>query len=134
MEKLLITIVIFFFISCNSSKQLSENKIEYKVDKIESLNNWNIIYLSRGYNKYKLVSLKTENKECHKIKEGKTYNFILHSRRENPPIINGIKLEPVNYLDLHCYAYDNETEICIEPEKGINDLYSAENLNGLCIE
>ncbi|MGV0923457.1 hypothetical protein [Empedobacter tilapiae] len=133
MGKILITIIIFVSISCNSSKKLLENELNYKVEKIESLNNWNIIYLNRGNSKYKLVSLKKENRECNKIKVGKTYSFILHSRGENPPVINGIKLKPINYLDINCYSYDSETEICIDPEKGINDLYSAENLNGLCI-
>jgi len=136
MRVILIITSLLLYISCNSSKRLIEKKeeLKYKVDKIEFLNNWNVIYLSRGYNKYKLISYKAENRGCRKIKEGKKYNFILHSKKENPPVINGIKLDPVNYLDIHCYAYDNETNICIEPEKGIDDLYSAENLKGLCLD
>lgn len=144
MRNFLIIFSFFYLTSCSLSKELSKNEMSYKVSKIESLNNWNIIYLSRDTIRYKLVSLNVKNKDCHRIKEGKTYNFKLQSRKENVPVINGIELKVANYLDVEgyvydkngvtCYLYDQETEICTDPKNNIHDLFYSRNLKGLCIE
>jgi hypothetical protein len=136
--KVLITLTLMIFIcSCSSFKTVSKEKISssYLVREIKSKNDWYIIYAIRKDSTYKIVAKKEEAKAkyCKKIAVGHYYDFILHSMRENAPVINGVKLQPANYLDIHCYSYDSRTEICIEPKKGIYDLYSAENLKGLCI-
>jgi hypothetical protein len=133
---------LFFLIpilicSCGNSKIISqkEDRLFFKVKKIDSINNWYIIYASKQDSLFKIVVKKeiTTNINCSKIIRGQSYDFKLHSRKTNYPEINGIKINPGNSLDIACYTFDENTNICIEPKKGIYDLYYAENLKGLCI-
>ena len=136
--KVLIYSLLFLVVSsCSSSNVLNKekgNSSAYLIQKIESVNSWYVIYAAKKGNLYKIISGERENQngKCNKIVIGQYYNFVLHSKRDNPPYIGKVKLQPINYLDIRCYAYDKETEICIEPEKGINDLYYTDNLEGLC--
>lgn len=131
-------ILIFLFYSCHSLKTSTDynnGHSSYLVKKIKSKNDWHLIYAVKNDSMYKIVVKKEviKNQECRKIIVGQYYDFVLHSRRENAPEINGIKIVPVNSLDIECFAYDNKTSICIEPKKGIDDLHFAENVRGLCI-
>jgi hypothetical protein len=135
--KTLASIASFLLIiSCINSKSPSQidSGLEYRIKKIQNVNSWHIIYATKADSLYKVVVGQDSkvNKECQKIVVGKYYNLQLYSRRENAPEINGVKLQPINYADIECYRYDEETEICIEPKKGIYDLHYASNLKGLC--
>lgn len=136
--RILIFLIPILICSCINSKSISQAKEDglfFKVKKIDSINNWHIIYATKQETLYKIVVKKevTPNVNCNKIVKGKSYDFKLHSRKANAPEINGIKVNPVNSLDIPCYTFDENTNICIEPKKGIYDLYFAENLKGLCI-
>ena len=104
-----------------------------EVYKIDKENDYYLIYAKKKDSLYKIVS-KNESpiSDCNKIKINNYYDFKLHSRRENSPTIGGIKLNPVNYLDIQCYTYDKDTKICIDIKNGIFDLYYADNIKGLC--
>lgn len=140
-------IYIFFALivfSCSSSKKTIQNDIsKYRIKKITSKNSWYVIYAEKQDSLYKIVTGKEKgDNDCQKIAVGKYYDLELKSRRENIPVIGGIKLKPVNYLDVksssydkegvECYSYDKKTEICTEPQKGIYDVYYTEDLKGLC--
>ena len=135
--KIVLNIVICLLLfSCGSSREITKNQMEnlYRIKQIKVKNNWYIIYATQGKNLFKIIS-GVEGKQqdsCFEIKVGNYYSLDLKSKRENAPVINGVKLAPVNYLDIECFMYDEETEICIEPKKGIQDLYFSENLKGLC--
>lgn len=138
--------LVLIFLSCAISKGFTQEKNNsemYLIEAIEKQNSWNIIYATKQDTVFKIVTGGEKVKEdCNKVIVGKYYNFKLKSRRENVPVINGIKLKPINHLDvesnaydkdgIECYSYDQETEICIEPERGINDIYYTEDLVGLC--
>lgn len=133
--KFTIFYILLTLLSCNSSKNVNQDKKEtgsYLVEEISSINNWNIIYVTKQDSIYKIVTKKEDNKNCEKIMIGKSYKFKLNSRKKNVPEINGVKIRPINSLDIHCYSYDSETDICIEPEKGVYDLYHTDNIKGLC--
>lgn len=135
MKILIKTWTIFLFYSCLSTQNTMDSYTElYKIKKIQPKNNWYIIYAEKQDSVFKIISGREIglNYECEKIKVGKFYAFELKSRRNNVPEISGVKLSPVNYLDIECYSYDKDTEICIEPKKGIYDLYHTNNLKGLC--
>lgn len=136
--KLIIILLSMLLTNCNSSKSIRETK-NYKegsflITKIEQVNNWNVIYAKNQKAKYKIVSgvNNTSDKNCVKIEVGKYYNLKLNSRKGNVPEINGIKIKPVNDIDIDCYTYDEETNICIVPDNGIYDLYHTDNIKGLC--
>ncbi|GGD64375.1 hypothetical protein GCM10011514_30430 [Emticicia aquatilis] len=135
MRKLLFLIIVLVS-SCKNSKIANQtNQLSYLVKKIDSKNNWNIIYASKQDSIFKIIVRKEVGiiNDCEKIVVGGYYLFKLHSRKKDVPDINGIKIEPINNLDIQCYSYDNETSICIEPKKGIFDLHHAENIKGLCL-
>nr|WP_198999668.1 hypothetical protein [Flavobacterium sp. ASV13] len=121
--------IIFISLSCKSSLPVIENKNLYEVYKIDSINEYYLIYAKRGDSLFKIVSKKEAADKQQEIKVNKSYPLKLHSRRENLPTIGGIKLEPINYLDVECFAYDKSTTICIERDS-INDLHYAENIKG----
>ena len=146
-------IVFFLFLSmtllsCSSSAKLinpsKSSDTSYKIIKITKKNSWYIIYAERNDTVYKVVSKYDDSvlKNCKKVIEGKSYNLKLESKRDNVPVIGGVKLKPLNYLDvkshaydkdgMECYRYDEETEICTEPKSGIYDLFYATNIKGLC--
>jgi len=128
---------ILVLVSCSSPKGITQGRGEgsmYLIKKIKSKNSWYIIYAKKQDSLYKIVVRKEglSGDDCKKIVVGKYYDLELKSRRDNAPEINGVKLKPVNYLDVECFSYDEETEICIEPKKGIYDLYYTDDLKGLC--
>lgn len=129
--------IAFLFISCVSAQDAvkkDDRKKMYRISRVETKNNWFIIYAEKQDSIFKIISGKEPylNGDCKKIKVGKSYSFELKPRRGNAPEIGGVKLNPVNYLDIECFSYDAYTEICIEPKKGIYDLYYTYNLKGLC--
>lgn len=132
-----ILLIMFLDVSCSLSKnnirQDEEGTSNYLIKKIKKVNSWYIIYAQRQDQLYKIVVREAArpSPECKKIVIGKCYNLRLKSRQENAPVVNGVKLYPMNYLDVQCYCYDEETVICIEPKKGIYDLYYTDDLRGL---
>ena len=136
MKKLIFYFLFFCLIilNCNTKKIIYKEIEEYQIVKIDIINDWYIIYAVRNDNKYKIVSSKNNSLTfCNKISEGNSYILKLASRSENAPTINGVKLTPINPCSVQCYSFDSKTDICIEPENGIYDLYFCENLKGLCI-
>ncbi len=129
--------IVMILFSCSSTKKLVKDNTDrnnYLIKEIKVKNSWYIIYAEKKDTLYKIVVGKEEkaNKNCDRIIVGSYYDLKLQSRSENVPEIGGVKLKPINNLDVQCYAYDIETEICIEPEKGILELYYTKDLNGLC--
>lgn len=120
------------FISCTSYKQQKTSKLEnlYHVYKLDSINNYYLIYAKKQDTIYKVVSKKEKLANCKMININSDYEFTLHSMRDSAPVINGIKMTPVNYMDINCYQFDENTSIC--KEKDIYDLYFSDNIKGLC--
>lgn len=110
------------------------NSTDYTVKKIQKKNSWYIIYAERKDTLYKIISKidDTVSGDYEKLRTGFSYNFDIHSQKDTSPIIGGVKLAPVGYTG--CYQFDSETNICLEPDKGIYDLYFASNLKGIYIK
>lgn len=117
--------------SCSVPKKLGSNETTYLIKKIKKQNTWYIIYAEKNNTLFKIVS-KADNSydNCNQLKVGKRYMINLSSRKENAPDIGGVKLDPVGYTG--CYKYDSETVICLEPKKGINDLFYTNEIKGIC--
>lgn len=90
-----------------------------------------MIYVERKDTLYKIVTkIHSKHNNCgKKIMIGKYYNLKLYSNREDAKRIG---LAPLNYLDMQCFRYDSTTVICIEPKKGIYDLFYTKSLTGIC--
>jgi hypothetical protein len=132
-----ITIIIIFLsivtYSFHPQRAIICKESKYTVIQIDSTNDWHIIYANKNDSIFKIISKKNKMDDCNEISIGKSYDFILHSRRENPPKIGNIIILPQNNLDVNCFSFDDDTYICVEPDNGIYDLYFCENLTGLCI-
>lgn len=103
----------------------------YKVYKIDSINNYYLVYAKRAAMKYKIVSVKAKAKNRYaKIVIGGDYKFRLHSRFEH---LNKFG-DPLLRTQVNCYFYDDSTAICLERKDSIYDLYQANNLRGLYIK
>lgn len=144
MKKFIYILTVITLFSCSGSKMISQVDISsYQIKKIKTKKSWYIIYAKKQDSIYKIVVEKKKNniKDYNKIKVGGYYDFELKSRRENIPVIGGVKLKPVNHLDVEsstynkegteCYKYDKKTEICTEPQNGIFDIYYTSDLIGL---
>lgn len=147
MKNLIIIYVSFFLFSCSITKKplISEsNGGTYLVEKIDKNNSWFIIYAKKADTLYKIISFSENNLNlnCKKIYVGGRYDFNLISKNDNIPTVNGIKLIPMNYLDVKgnvierngvkCFVIDKKTTICVEPKLGIHDIFYTYDLKGLC--
>lgn len=128
-----ITCVLIIVIMMIEGSTGNENDSMYLIKDIRMENSWYMIYAERNGELYKIISNeKLETDNCEKIIVGNSYKLILESRRDNAPEINGIKITPLNYADVKCFHYDEESVICIEPENDIYDLHYTKNLEGTC--
>lgn len=134
MRKFIFLISLILITSCNSQYigQNKHNTTKYEVYKIDSINSYYLVYAKKGDSLYKIVSKKEHSINHKKISVNKSYNFILRSMASKAPTINGIKIKPINYMDVNCFRFDKETNIC--KEERIYDLYFVENLQGLYLK
>ena len=105
----------------------------FLIKKIKSSNSYFIIYAERNDSLFKIVSKKTKhkNQECTKLTVGHQYTLVLHS---NIPEVDGVKLMPINYLDVKTIFSPGQSVWSIEPKKGIFDTFHAENIEGRCLK
>ncbi|MBW8684703.1 hypothetical protein [Chitinophaga rhizophila] len=125
--------LILMFSQGNSIPQTARyvEKPVYKVYKIDSINNYYLVYAKSIALKYMIVSVKANAKNKHeKILIGGEYRFRLHSRFEQ---LNEFG-DPLLRTQVNCYFYDDSTAICLERKDSIYDLYRANNLKGLYIK
>ena len=138
MIKYLIAIILTCFVylcSCSrhsiglAERTTSDNL--YEVAEIKKVNSWYFIYFQRNDSIFKVVSyqpgyLGTLNGRYRQIEKGERYDLHLHSYRDAAK--TGLDIWP-GYIT--GYQLDSETTVSVEPEKGIHDLYRAEELAGL---
>ena len=110
----------------------TDRDFSYEVYKIDSINNFYLIYAKKSDSIFKIVSSKTTNTNCESIKLSQKYNFSLHSIWTQPIMIGNVNVSPSQTPHVTGLRYDDSTTIWIDRAKGIYDLYSCDNLQGLC--
>jgi len=125
--------IVIFTGYAEGSNQCKEIEIDYCINKIDSIKNWYIIYAIRNDTIFKIVSMKSQEKGCTKISIGNKYNLILVKRLENVLSPYGLKLLPMNYLDIKGSKFDENNDVFVEYEKGVIGLYTCDALKGLCL-
>jgi hypothetical protein len=129
-----VTLLIYSNISCNNRSNFSANK--YKIDsaskftvkaacrvyKIDSVNDYYLIYIVKGKYRYKVISKKSSQTNSNIITQGKIYDL---------QITYVFGALGIGVFKPTCLDVDARTRICLEDS--IIDLCYAENLNGLCI-
>ena len=120
--------------SCCANKQIKpvDNTEKYSVYKIDSINNFYLIYINFQNKNYKVVSKKSLSQNCKPIRVGEKYDFFNLQRiiiAENYIPINVATGSPLEFVP-DCIKFDEGTEIC--RERGMDNIYTTDNLIGLC--
>lgn len=104
---------------------------KYTVRKLDSINNYYILYVNRNDSMFKVVSYKPliAERKCNKIRVGSSYPFLLRSSISWSGEFR--RLSPKYNPQIGCLAYDDSTSICLESGV-VRDLFHADNINGLC--
>lgn len=101
----------------------------YRVNKIDSIKNVYLIYAQKDTSLYKIVSLK-DSIPCIAIQVGGKYPFVLHSRV--PKSFNGADVSPGTVPHISGVMFYG---VWIELESSSNnDVFTAYNLRGLCMQ
>lgn len=125
---IILLLISYITIGSNNSNYLLQQKsIKYKVYKIDSLNNYYLIYAKNENAIFKIVSKKDNSiKKC-KIRINKFYKFNLHSILK----AKGISIIPANQIyEVSGWRVDDNTNIDFEGDS-IRDLYIGDNIKGL---
>ncbi len=124
----LIIILGCSFTKKNTTDKKLNNNYLYKVCRIDSIDNYYLVYLEKQEHKYKykVVSKKTPNKGT-KVVINNKYYFDLYSITYKY-WLNGKELLYGEYVT--CFTFEDNTIICKEGNE-INALYATKNLNGL---
>jgi hypothetical protein len=141
MRKYVILLLITIF-SCktnqgNKNKNFDSlktiNEIEYKVYKIDSIDNYYLVYAKKEESIYKIVSKKMNIYDCNRIKINSNYPFkLIPFKMDTHRVGDTLKINLPRYEhSLLCYNFDGVTQICVE--RYMSDLYFAENVKGLCL-
>ena len=133
-KHLFIVLTLILLFSCNNKVKsllsvVNDNHEKfYKVYKIDSINNYYLIYLNDKQYNYKVVSEKADNINCReKIKVNRKYRLELVSITRSMLGDHFLSYHHLGGITL------GNTQIRIERENSIIDLYYAKNIKGLCI-
>ena len=105
MKKMLIIGCALLFFSCATTKSLNTNSSCYRVFKIKSLESVYIIYTKKDGKVYHIISERDSTEilqHGERIRRGKRYAFKLKSEEEVAPVIDGVKLYPMNAHEIYC--------------------------------
>jgi hypothetical protein len=131
--KVILIIAVVAIMSCTQmGGKYSNEDLTYRVYKIDSINNYYLIYASKNDSLYKIVSKKETMKNCNRIQKNGEYDFKLHSTLSNRHIGN-MDISAKSLPHVNCFYYDEQTYICLERDS-INDLFHADNIKGLCFQ
>ena len=135
MKKIIILFLITVALSCNGKRKILHQDTtldkfqehKYLVDRVDSINNFYILYISDEYFKYQVISNKSNNINYERVHEGKYYHFKLSANLLEPKTVAA-----VNSYDLkNCNDVDSVTRIC--RERYMSGLFYASNLKGLVL-
>jgi hypothetical protein len=118
--------------TCRPSNVYQQNRDSYEVVKIDSINNYYLVYCTKDDSIFKIVSHQplVRVKKCIRVKTGSSYPFLIHSILDNLPA--GFEnLSPKRNPQINCVGFDDSTSICVE-DGMVRDLFTADNLQGLC--
>jgi hypothetical protein len=108
--------------------QKKQDSMRYKVYKIDSVNNYYILYARYSHSVFKIISKKETGGACKGIVVNGSYKFHLTSILS----VNGVSIVPSNQIyELSGWKIDNATTISFEGDS-IRDLFYADNIKGLC--
>lgn len=132
MKNLIATILTITTIACSTTKKnCKQDEDMYSITKIDSVDNYYVIYGKFKDDNYKLISEKTNSKCGNEVVVGKKYNLKTQSIFTMKIMVKDTVREISNNVNIKCMTL-GKTIICKEYENGIYDVLKSENLQGLC--
>ncbi|OCA72298.1 hypothetical protein BBI01_09175 [Chryseobacterium artocarpi] len=134
--------IFFFFILCigtliscktNKNVYFEKDSVDgYTVYKIDSINNYYLVYLNFKDRNYKIVSKKDASIKCKSIKVGDIYNVFNLKRMIRPEDYIPKNIDTASPLSFvpDCIKLDEQTQMC--RERGMDNIYTSDNLKSLC--
>jgi hypothetical protein len=133
MKTILITVTFLiissFSIKHNNNCLSFQDSKKYRVYKIDSINDYYIIYAKKEKTIYKIISKKDNSYTKNKIRINKFYRFNLRSML----MVNGKSVIPTNQInEITGWRVDKNTTINFEGDS-IRDIYISDDIKGLCL-
>ena len=100
----------------------------YRIDQIDSVPEFYVIYASKGTVRIKILSNVTDELRGTNVKVGNRYDLDLFSILKDLAIA-GKKIP--NLPNNNCIWLSDSISVCIEPQNSIHNVYKAKNLQGL---
>lgn len=121
--------------SRNSTDSNNLREGAFEVYKIDSIDNFYLVYAKKDGWGYKILSEKSNVKQCKKLVSlNEKFDFKLRSAKE-VTVGAGDSIRNVYLFNVSCLVYNDTTEICIEHKEGlIAGLFIADNIKGLCLQ
>lgn len=120
---------VFLHTKCKGLDSIKENRQSqsiYRIARIDSLNNYYLIYAKKDNAYFRIASKKDKCSLASRIKLGKSYHLLLHSFLESA----SNQKFAAQYVELSGYTIDKYTTIEFD---SIKNVYYASNLKGLCL-
>ncbi|GAB0155763.1 hypothetical protein CHRYSEOSP005_10250 [Chryseobacterium sp. Alg-005] len=129
LNSFLLLILISIALSCGPRKNIQTSDF-YKIENIDSLNSYYLVYIKHDQKIYKVISKKVKS-TCNIIKIKNTYPmFILEPLIKEGDYISQDR--PANYLDFIPDKIQLDDSTIVIRDKGMDNIYKTNNLNGLC--
>ena len=109
------------FLSCSQKQHYSVNG--YTIVKIDSVENVYIVYAEKADSLYKIISKKSDKGYCQPMKVGRQYNLALDSYFLPEELHVKNRMTGISYEGVL---------INIERDGVVSDIFTTQNLNGLC--
>lgn len=104
----------------------------FEVYRIDSINNFYLIYAKKADSIYKIVSSKKANMNCDNVKLHHKYYLPLQPIWTKPIMLGNVNVSPSQTPHVTGLYFDDSTIIKIDRSNGIYNLYNCENIQGLC--
>ncbi len=129
MKKVLMVFVIFILVCCKIKPKNSSYEglqgIQYKIHKIDSINNYYVISVKREDSLYKIISKKYNLTKCNKIIINENYGLKLNSIYKDRLLI----MKKYNFNHFSGWGIDDTLKI---NKDSIKFYYTTKNLKGIC--
>jgi hypothetical protein len=115
---------------CSQFNTAHNQSLDYTVVRIDSVENYYLIYAKRNDSTFQIASKKVKVVGCTKLRVNDKYSFKLKSRIFTGEV-GGRNISPATNDLVKCVGLDEDTVVCID-DNCVNDLFYSENIEDAC--
>lgn len=110
---ILLALHFLFLNSCDRAiyarTEVRKDDSLFRIKKIDSINNYYLIYAKKGDSLYKIVSEKVRQQNCQRIKENGVYKLLLSSIWRENILIGNVNVSPSLTPHVNCLSFNDST-------------------------